>query len=158
MISPAPSRVATFIGAALLLGTLTPVHAGECPAGKSMDGAIETGPMTPKDVTDDVISAIDLTKDYGVDGRQLRLRKLVVQPGGIVPWHGHAERPANIYILEGEITEYRSTCAAPIVHRTGDVVAEQGAVFHWWKNEGSKPVTLLSADLLPPQADSKETM
>ena len=39
---------------------------------------------------------IDLGQGYGVDGRLLRMRKLVVQPGGIVPWHSHAERPANI--------------------------------------------------------------
>ena len=37
----------------------------------------------------------------------MRLRKLVVQPGGIVPNHSHAERPSNIYVVDGAITEYR---------------------------------------------------
>ena len=30
---------------------------------------------------------------------------LVVQPGGIVPWHSHADRPALIYVVSGEIVE-----------------------------------------------------
>ena len=57
----------------------------------------------------------------------LRLRKLVVQPGGVVPWHEHAARPANILVAEGSITEYRSTCKVPIEHKAGDVTAEFGA-------------------------------
>ena len=56
----------------------------------------------------------------------LRMRKLVVQPGGIVPWHEHAARPANILVVEGSITEYRSNCKVPIEHKAGDVVAEFG--------------------------------
>ena len=54
----------------------------------------------PKDVTDDVLSAIDLSPKGGdFNGTMLRMRKLVVQPGGVVPWHDHSERPANIYIV-----------------------------------------------------------
>ncbi len=56
-----------------------------------------------------------------------RFRKLVVQPGGIVPWHEHSARPANILVVEGSITEYRSTCKVPIEHAAGDVDAEFGA-------------------------------
>ena len=64
----------------------------------------------------------------------MRLRKLVIQPGGIVPWHSHAERPANIYVVEGAMTEYRSTCAVPIEHKAGEVAVESGNLAHWWKN------------------------
>ena len=67
---------------------------------------------------------------------------------GVVPWHSHGERPAIIYIIEGEIDEYASNCAVPIVHKAGDVVAETKDVSHWWKNIGDKKVVLLSADLL----------
>ncbi len=80
-------------------------------------------------------------------GYKMRLRRLVVQPGGIVAWHSHAERPSNIYIIEGSITEYRSTCAVPIEHKAGEAVAEVGALQHWWRNNTDKPTVLTSSDL-----------
>ena len=74
-----------------------------------------------KGVTDTVIGSTDLAKEpVGIHDRLFRLRKLVVEPGGVVPWHSHGDRPALIYIISGEITEYSSTCAVPIVHRAGD--------------------------------------
>ena len=82
-----------------------------------------------------------------------RFRKLVVQPGGIVPWHEHSARPANILVAEGSITEYRSTCKVPIEHTAGDVTAEFGALAHWWQNNGKVPAVLYSADILPPAMD-----
>jgi quercetin dioxygenase-like cupin family protein len=72
---------------------------------------------------------------------------MTIEPGGIVAWHSHADRPAIIYIIEGEINEYASNCAVPITHKAGDVVAEI-KISHWWKNLGHKTVVLLSADLL----------
>jgi quercetin dioxygenase-like cupin family protein len=128
--------------------------AGECPAGKT--GVDLTKPVTTpaKDVTDTVLAATDLGgESIATPGRQLRLRKLVVKPGGVVPWHSHADRPAIIYIVEGEVTEYASTCAVPIVHKAGDVARETKATAHWWKNTGNKTAVLLSADILHDQTD-----
>ena len=123
-------------------------QAGECPAGKMKENALTTGEMMPKKVTDDVLSSIDLSPKGDVfKGEALRLRKLVIQPGGVVPWHDHKTRPANIYVVSGTVTEYRSTCEVPIVHKAGDTVAEFGNFSHWWKNTGNKPVVLLSADV-----------
>lgn len=143
------------LAAAAMVG---PAFAGECPAGSVGVDVTPPGPMMPSGVTDDVISSIDLGQGYNVPGRLFRMRKLVVQRGGIVPWHAHNERPANIYIVSGEITEYRSTCAVPITHRAGDVVAETGATSHWWKNNSRKPAVLISADILPPAMDAKASM
>jgi quercetin dioxygenase-like cupin family protein len=75
------------------------------------------------------------------------MRQLVIQPGGIVPWHSHADRPALIYVVSGEITEYASTCAIPLVHKAGEVSVDAGRS-HWWQNTGRKPVVLISADIL----------
>jgi quercetin dioxygenase-like cupin family protein len=127
----------------------TAAMAGECPADKVGVDVMKPGATMPKDVTDTVIATIDLGQGYNVDGRLLRMRKLVVQPGGVVPWHSHAERPANIYIVSGAITEYRSTCAVPIEHPTGDVTAEHGNLSHWWKNNTNKPAVLISSDIVP---------
>jgi quercetin dioxygenase-like cupin family protein len=129
--------------------------AGDCPPGKTGVDVTKPGAMAPKDVTDTVIASIDLGAQYKIDGRLLRMRKLVVQPGGIVPWHSHAERPANIYIVSGAITEYRSTCAVPIEHAAGEVTAEQGNVSHWWKNNSKTTAVLISSDIVP--APMKDT-
>ena len=123
-------------------------QAGECPADQKKPDATKPVDMKPVGVTDTVIAMIDVDQQQGIKDRKFRMRKLVVEPGGIVPWHSHGERPAIIYIIEGEIDEYASNCAVPIVHKAGDVVAETKEVSHWWKNIGDKKVVLLSADLL----------
>ena len=131
------------------LATAQSSFAGECPKDKIGVDVTKPGAMMPKDVTDTIIASIDLSKGYNVDSKSLRMRKLVVQPGGIVPWHSHAERPANIYVVEGSITEYRSTCAVPIDHKAGEVTAEAGNLSHWWKNNSKKPAILISSDIVP---------
>ncbi|HVY85803.1 MAG TPA: cupin domain-containing protein [Caulobacterales bacterium] len=135
----------------------TPAFAAECPAASQGVDVRTSGPNAPSKVTDNVISSIDLT-GYNVAGRQLRLRRLVVQPGGVVPWHSHQERPANIYILRGAITEYRSTCRVGITHSAGEVVAESGNLSHWWRNNTRHVTVLLSADVLPPQMAADSSM
>ena len=123
--------------------------AGECPANQKKPDARGPVDFKPVGVTDTVIASIDVAKPpFNIKDRNFRMRKLTIEPMGIVPWHSHADRPAIIYIVEGEINEYASNCAVPIVHKAGDVVAETPEVAHWWKNLGDKTVVLLSADLL----------
>jgi quercetin dioxygenase-like cupin family protein len=122
-------------------------HAGECPAADTRPDARQPGEMAPKAVTDTVLSSIELSDQIGVDGRSLRLRRLVIQPGGVVPWHTHTGRPALILTVSGSITEYRSTCAVPIEHPAGDVAREVNGISHWWRNNTKKPAVLLAADV-----------
>jgi quercetin dioxygenase-like cupin family protein len=139
--------------AALLVGGGAGAKAGQCPADKVVANASSNPPSgaatAPQGTTDTVIGTIDLRQErsVGIDNRLFRLRRLVVQPGGVVPWHSHGNRPALIYIVEGEITEYASTCAVPIVHRAGETAPETHATAHWWKNDGKAPVVLLSFDI-----------
>jgi quercetin dioxygenase-like cupin family protein len=139
-------RAATF---ALLAATLiaAPASAGECPAGKAATNALANHPTMPKGVTDTVIGSVDLGPEINVADRQLRTRRLVVQPGGIVPFHSHADRPALIYTVSGQITEYRSSCAVPIVHKAGDIAREADGISHYWINHGKVAAVLLSSDV-----------
>jgi quercetin dioxygenase-like cupin family protein len=73
--------------------------------------------------------AIDARAGQARD-RELRFRKLTIAPGGVVPWHSHADRPALIYVAEGEIHEFASNCSAPIVHKAGDLRRETSGVSH----------------------------
>ncbi|MGO8920403.1 MAG: cupin domain-containing protein [Stellaceae bacterium] len=124
-------------------------RAADCPADKRGVDVTAPSTMAAKDVTDKVLTSIDLAKEkVALADHRLRLRKLEIKPGGVVPWHSHGDRPAIIYIISGEILEYASNCSVPIVHKAGDVTAETSGTAHWWKNVGSKTVVLLSADLL----------
>ncbi len=125
-------------------------YAGQCPPDKMRADATKPAPHAhaPKGVTDTVLSSIDLgAEKVALKGYQFRLRRLVIQPGGIVPWHSHAERPAQIYVVSGQILEYASTCAVPIVHKAGEVAPETHATAHWWQNTGTVPVVLISVDI-----------
>jgi quercetin dioxygenase-like cupin family protein len=134
---------------AALFSITSAAWAGECPAGKVKDGSFTSGATAPVGVTDEVVASIDLAPKGGDFANQLlRMRKLTIAPGGIVPWHEHGERPANIYVLSGTIEEYRANCSVPIVHKAGEVASEFGVGFaHWWKNTSNEPVVLLSADI-----------
>lgn len=138
---------AAFIALAVTAGGATPALAGQCPAGQEAANPLTDRVTEPKGVTDDVLGSIDLGKEIDVNGRDLRLRRLVVQPGGAVPFHSHAGRPALIITISGEITEYRSTCAVPITHRAGELSREADGVSHYWINNGKVPAVLLSADV-----------
>jgi quercetin dioxygenase-like cupin family protein len=143
------------IGAMLCAGA-TSVNAGECPANRIVaDGkGQKMSTMQAKGLSDRVLTRIGLVNEpVMLKEHALRLRRLVIQPGGVVPWHSHTDRPAIIYIISGTITEYRSTCAVPIVHRAGESTAEVKGTSHWWKNTGRKTVVLLSADLFHDKSD-----
>ena len=144
------------IGSVIFTGAVT-ASAGECPANQVVADGLgqKMGATKPTAVTDNVLKRIDLVNEpVMLKDHALRLRRLVVKPGGIVPWHTHTDRPAIIYIVSGTITEYRSTCKSPIVHKTGESTAEVKGTSHWWKNTGKKTVVLLSADLFHDKDDA----
>ncbi len=139
------------LAATTLTLAVSSAFAGECPADKKVaDGQGQKMVNTPASgVTDVVRASTDLSKEAPMlKDRKFRLRQLDIQPGGVVPWHSHNERPAQIYIVKGEIIEYASNCAVPIVHKTGDVAPERTGTSHWWKNDTSEPVLLISVDIL----------
>lgn len=128
--------------------------AGECPSGSSGVDLMKPGATKPKGVADKVIGSIDLARErVKLAGYKLRMRRLVVAPGGEVPWHSHEDRPALIYILAGAITEFKSTCAVPIRHTAGSLAVEDHQVSHWWKNMEARPCVILSFDLFHEMQD-----
>jgi len=154
-------KLSTLAGVVAVVGGLTAADAGECPADKIGAGVKEPPAEGTKavGVTDDVLASTDLSKEPAkIAGRLFRIRRLVVQPGGVVPWHDHANRPALIYIVSGEITEYSSNCTVPIQHKAGEVAAETHVTKHWWKNNTDKPTVLISDDLFPVDAKDHHMM
>jgi quercetin dioxygenase-like cupin family protein len=133
-----------FLTAAGIAGA---AQAGGCPSGHKANARGPVDHMA-KGVTDTTLGAIDLGKEQAkIAGRELRFRRMVIEAGGVVPWHSHDDRPALIYVAEGEIVEYASTCAEPIVHKAGEIRAETHGTSHWWKDNTATKVVLFIADV-----------
>ncbi|NNM76477.1 cupin [Sphingomonas sp. ID1715] len=145
MVTQSARRLFGALLAASAFAGASPAFAGQCTAEGA--NALAGAPTAPKAVTDDVLGSIDLGPEIQVADRQLRMRKLVVQPGGIVPLHSHGDRPALILTVSGSIKEYRSTCTQPIVHAAGDLTREAEGISHYWVNDGKVPAVLYSADV-----------
>ncbi|MBW8733259.1 MAG: cupin domain-containing protein [Asticcacaulis sp.] len=149
------------IGAVFAAAAILPAaaFATTCPADKAGVDVRQMDSTPAKDVTDNVIASIDVAKEpAAIPGRLFRMRQLTIKPGGVVPWHSHANRPAIIYVVKGEVTEYASSCSVPLVHKTGDATPELHVTAHWWKNTGKTTAILISADLLPVDATDPHTM
>ena len=128
------------LASAVALIVATPAFAGECPAGKAGDNPLAGAATAPVGVMENELAAID--------PRRLRFRHMEIQPGGIVPLHSHADRPALIMVNAGEIYENSSKCLVPILHHAGDISREYLGTQHWWKNEGKTTVVLTIADIV----------
>ena len=140
-------RAVAAIALLIAAGFAPAALAGDCPSGHTANAR---GPAdrAVKGVTDTTLGAIDLGKEQAkITGRELRFRRMVIEAGGVVPWHSHDDRPALIYVAEGEIVEYASTCAEPIVHKAGEIRAETLGTSHWWKNHTASKVVLFIADV-----------
>ena len=124
-------------------------HAGECPADKVAANDLKGAATAPVGVVDTELASIDLAKEnVKLDQRRLRLRQMTIAPGGVVPMHSHEDRPALIMVNSGEIFEYNSKCAVPILHKAGEVAREFLGTKHWWKNTGSQAVSLTIGDIV----------
>jgi quercetin dioxygenase-like cupin family protein len=147
-----PVALAVLVASSFALSTAA--FAGGCPADQHKHNVRAPVETPAKGVTDTTLGAIELANEsIGAKDRQLRFRKLTIAPGGVVPWHSHDDRPALIFIAEGEIVEYASNCAVPIVHRQGEIRPETKGTSHWWQNHGDKTVVLYVGDILHDKND-----
>ena len=123
---------------------------------KRVLGGLE-GPSQARDISNGVIGATALAAE-GLDslaGRDLRARYWLILPGGVVPIHEHAQRPATIFTLQGKILEYRNDQDAPVQHEAGALSLEEGAdLSHWWINNGDEGVRLIAFDVVVTDKDA----
>ena len=105
-------------------------------------------PTENKGMKADVLSSYALGSQ-GLDDyaqRQIRMRRITVEPGGIVGFHSHGQRPALTYVLSGALTEHRKGGPDRTYH-PGEVITESTDVDHWAENTAGEPVVLISVDL-----------
>lgn len=96
------------------------------------------------------VESLDLTPWAGdIKGRQLRIRKLTIQPGGVIAIHSHDDRPDGSYLVQGELVEYRA--GGYVKRRAKDTAHTAGKnVTHWVANEGNIPAVLIVVDVYKP--------
>jgi mannose-6-phosphate isomerase-like protein (cupin superfamily) len=102
------------------------------------------GVSTPKSVSMDLGPEIE-----GMAGRQLRLRVLRLEPGGVFAVHNHRDRPTVEFVWSGSPVEFRDEVRRVVGE--GEAVLSDRNTTHWWRNEGTEPVVFVAADIFRPQ-------
>jgi quercetin dioxygenase-like cupin family protein len=91
---------------------------------------------------------IDLGPEIaGMEGRQLRLRLLQIEPGGHIGIHSHKDRPAVVYFLKGASTVHSGDGTSK-VFKPGDTGSANHATTHWHGNDGKEDVLFIAVDIL----------
>lgn len=116
-----------------------------CPPGRTLEGAHHEAFGPQHGVTAEDIALTPLASD---PSRAVRLRRLVIEPGGVVAWHDHQAVQGMALMVSGEATEIRSTCMDMIVYRAGDVAIEDAQTAHGWRNDGDAPAVIITAHVV----------
>ncbi len=107
----------------------------------------QAGPET-KGVSVDLLATVDLGSEIeGMDGWQLRTRRVTIEPGGVFgPVHDHIGRPGSVYVLQGTITDHRDGVATE--YGPGPGWPEDRNTLHWLENKGTVPAVEVSFDVV----------
>ena len=104
-------------------------------------------PSESKGLGAEALRSLDLSEEVeSVKGRPLRMRKITLQPGGIIGLHTHKDRPTVSYFLQGEVT-YHQEGRPDAVVRPGEGFAEGKATTHWAENRGTVPAVWIAVDI-----------
>ena len=96
----------------------------------------------------ELLATMDLANEIeGMAGRQLRMRRITVEPGGQFVLHDHRDRPGLFYVQDGTITEYPEGAEAR-EHSAGQAVAVGLRTRHWEENRGTSPVVVIAVDIV----------
>jgi quercetin dioxygenase-like cupin family protein len=97
--------------------------------------------------SEELLRTLDLTGELdSTTGRPLRMRKITLQPGGVLGLHNHVDRPAITYLLQGQMT-YHQDGKPDLVANPGQGFAEGRATTHWAENTGKVPAVWIAVDI-----------
>lgn len=107
----------------------------------------QAAPKGNKGVTATLKQVVALGSEIeGMQGRELRMRILTIQPGGHIGMHSHKDRPAVAYFLQGTDTVTFADGTVKVFH-PGDTSSANKDTTHWHRNDGKEPVVLLVIDV-----------
>ncbi|RYV04184.1 hypothetical protein SOPP22_00105 [Shewanella sp. OPT22] len=126
-----------------------PAIAGDCPVNAQGKLLSPIAPTSGHLISTEELASFSLKNEAPkLDGRRLRLRNIIFQPGGYVPLHSHDDRPAIARVTKGQLVEYQLNCTQPIIHKVGDIILEKKGVTHWVANRSEKPAVLTVSDIV----------
>lgn len=100
--------------------------------------------------SEELLRSLDLTNELDSSkGRPLRMRKITLQPGGVLGLHNHVDRPAITYLLQGQMT-YHQDGKPDLVANPGEGFAEGRATTHWAESTGKVPAVWIAVDIPKP--------
>lgn len=109
-----------------------------------------TAPTENKGLKVSPPTALDLGQEVeGVEGRQLRMRVVTLEPGGVVGLHSHKGRPAVAYVVQGTLSEHREGGGDHVRHQ-GESWTEGKDTVHWAENKGSETAVIVAVDVFKP--------
>jgi len=117
----------------------------ECPANRVQAGARAEGFGAQSGVVGEDIALTPLASD---PTKAVRLRRLTVQPGGVIAWHDHSAVQGMALVVSGQATERRNSCLDEMIYRAGDVALEDATTAHSWRNDGDVPAVILVAHVI----------
>lgn len=107
-------------------------------------------PTTTVGQSEETLRSLDLTGELDSgEGRPLRMRRITLQPGGVLGIHNHVDRPAITYLLQGQMT-YHQDGEPDMVANQGDGFAEGRSTTHWGESTGSVPAVWVAVDIPKP--------
>ena len=110
----------------------------------------QTPPSANQGVTVGPATFLDLPQELdSLEGRQLRLRVVTIEPGGFVANHSHKGRPTVAHLVSGVLTERREGDWVK-VHQPGESWTEGKDVTHWAENKGTVPTVVIAVDVFKP--------
>ena len=106
-------------------------------------------PNDSRGVASEPLGNLELGNQIDLPGRQFRTRRLTIEPGGYVGVHDHRNRPAIIYIVQGQLTDHHVDGESR-EYSAGQIITETVNLRHWIENAGTTPTVLVALDLLKP--------
>ena len=100
---------------------------------------------TPEGLDLQVLGTVDAGENC--PGHVLRMRRVTFAPGASIPMHSHKDRPEVALVMEGTLTNTVKG-QSPTQLAAGTVGINGPEVEHEPANETSKPVVLLTAELI----------
>jgi len=131
-------RIVVVVGSAMALAFAVGVAVGQ------------NAPTENKGVSVSAPTFVDLSNEVdSAAGRQLRLRVVTIEPGGVVAMHSHKGRPAVAVAQDGTLTEHLENGEAHD-HPQGEAWTEANGISHWAENKGSAPIKVVACDIFKP--------
>ncbi len=83
----------------------------------------------------------------GLEGYEMKMREVIVAPGGAIKEHSHATRPGLVKTVSGSWVEVRGEKETVYPASKAVALVEDEKTVHWLYNDGSEPAVAIVCGL-----------